>query len=81
VYVLAPLVIFGLFWILWNYAAPNPDPTFRWQSIQILQVVHVLWPPFLIAHLHGKFVKAMQTFVNNLPILLEVANARTPTPT
>jgi hypothetical protein len=45
---LAPLVLVGVAAALWNYVAPNPNPAVRWQALQILQICHVLWPPFLI---------------------------------
>jgi hypothetical protein len=48
VLILMPAVVAGVPWLLWNYVATSDAPGVRWQSLQVLQIVHVLWPPFLI---------------------------------
>ena len=44
---LALLVIAGLYWALQTYALPSPHAAVRGQVLQMLQAIHVLWPPFL----------------------------------
>jgi len=45
VLVVAPLVIAGLSFFLYTYAAPSNKPGIRGQVFQIFQMIHVLWPP------------------------------------
>ena len=59
------------FWLLNAYVADAADPAVRVQAIQMVQVFHFLWPPFLFGVLnrkrHGALRKAFDTFVRNLP--------------
>jgi hypothetical protein len=48
VLLLMPAVIAGVAGALWHYVAASDTPSVRSQSLQIMQIVHVLWPPFLI---------------------------------
>jgi hypothetical protein len=48
VLLLMPAVIAGVPYVLWNYVATSDSPGVRWQAVQVLQIVHVLWPPFMI---------------------------------
>jgi hypothetical protein len=43
-----PLVVAGVPVALWYFAAPDARPPVRWQCLQVLQISHVLWPPFLV---------------------------------
>ena len=56
-------------WLMFHYVLP--DPRLCGQSVQMVQIVHFLWPPFLFAALAGqapKFLRArMETLVHNLP--------------
>lgn len=70
---LEPVVIIGIFLLLWFFAVPNDSPGVRWQVVQVVQVIHVLWPPFLIYFLFIKFRGSVKTVSNNLPILIEVS--------
>lgn len=60
-------------WAMSTYVAPSPDPDVRWQSLQMLQVVHVLWPPFLFGGLYRRGVRGVkaefEALANNLPYL------------
>lgn len=47
VLILMPAVIGGLSVALWHLVAPHPTLAIRAQSVQIVQIVHVLWPPLL----------------------------------
>jgi hypothetical protein len=53
------------------HVVPSPDPSVRIQSVQMVQVVHFLWPPFLFAQLArqpGRMVfKQIEALVHNLP--------------
>ena len=49
----------------------SQDPQVRWQTVQMVQVVHFLWPPFLFGGLyrmhHRVVSRAFETLVHNLP--------------
>lgn len=61
------------FWAMWTYVVVSPSPAVRWQSFQMLQVAHFLWPPFLFGSLcrRGKRDAAarFESLVQNLPFL------------
>jgi hypothetical protein len=65
------------FWAIFTYVISSPDPAIRWQTVQMVQVVHFLWPPFLFAALYrrGKRTLSAQlhAWTNNLPYLGEKA--------
>lgn len=52
------------------YVVDSNDPAVRWQTIQMVQVVHFLWPPFLIGVLYRKprqtIQSSFETFIHNL---------------
>lgn len=39
-------------WVIYEYCLPSADPQTRAQAIQIVQVAHFLWPPFLFGGLY-----------------------------
>ena len=53
------------------FVVQSQNPAVRWQTMQMAQVVHFLWPPFLFGGLdrmHHRIVsRAFDTFVHNLP--------------
>jgi hypothetical protein len=53
------------------YLIPDPNPNARVQVVQVAQMVHFLWPPFLLAHLSRQparmFRARMESLVHNLP--------------
>ncbi len=55
------------------YVIPNPSPAIRQQSIQAIQVCHLLWPPFVFAHRYragqATLVARLETLLGNLPHL------------
>lgn len=51
--------------VIWVFVVNNENPAVRWQVFQTLQVVHVLWPPFLIMHLYRSGQRHARTFVSN----------------
>jgi len=69
--VLGLVALVAGFWLIRTYIIPNQDPAIRGQTFQMLQVVHVLWPPFLFGGLyrgrHTAVRTAFDTLVHNLP--------------
>jgi hypothetical protein len=59
------------FFLVRTYVIDNANPAIRAQSVQMVQVSHFLWPPFLFGALYrrgpGALRGAMDTFVRNLP--------------
>ena len=55
---------------LYIYVAPHPDAPVRQQAIQVCQMVHVLWPPFLVLGLYRRTTRlvtnAVETLITNL---------------
>jgi hypothetical protein len=69
---LAPGTLIGLSWALLTFAAPSEQPGVRGQVFQIVQAIHVLWPPFLLVFIHKRFVAAAEAFMTNMVTLIEV---------
>ena len=59
------------YWLLDAYVVDAPNPGVRAQAIQMVQVCHFLWPPFLLGALYRQRQRALRsifdTFVCNLP--------------
>ena len=66
-----PAVIVGLPVALWVWAAPNAQQDVRRQTLQIVQMVHVLWPPFLVYFVWWQIRKRMQAMASNLLVLAD----------
>jgi hypothetical protein len=69
VVLLMPATIVGVAAALWHFAAPSPAPAARWQAVQVVQMVHVLWPPFLIYGLWSKQRAMALDATSNLLVL------------
>jgi hypothetical protein len=58
-------------WVVYALVVSSPDPGTRWQTFQMLQAVHFLWPPFLFAAVYRRGVRSVRaTFdalIHNLP--------------
>lgn len=57
-------------WAVSTYVASSPDPAVRWQTFQMAQAVHFLWPPFLFGALYRRGTRAAAQFealAHNLP--------------
>jgi hypothetical protein len=39
-------------WLIHEYCLPSPDPALRTQAVQMVQVIHFVWPPFLCGALY-----------------------------
>jgi hypothetical protein len=53
------------------FVIPSPQPAIRAQAVQMIQAVHLVWPPFLFAQLSRQPVKLIrnqfEALINNLP--------------
>lgn len=67
---LPTMVIVGA--VLWLFVVQSNDPTIRWQVFQTFQIVHVLWPPFLIMWFYRIGRRQSRAFVENLIASVEV---------
>jgi hypothetical protein len=58
-------------WAIGTFVVPSPEPDVRWQTLQMVQAVHFLWPPFLCGALYRRARRAVaaqfEALVNNLP--------------
>jgi hypothetical protein len=70
-FVLAPLVLVGVAAVLWNNVAPNPNPAVRWQALQIMQIIHILWPPFLVYFIHKRTLSMVKSAITRLQLMIE----------
>lgn len=52
--------------VIWRFVLQSPDPATRWQVFQALQIVHALWPPFLIMLFYTLGRRQSKVFVENL---------------
>jgi len=71
VLILMPVVIGGAAVAMWHFVAPSERPAIRWQSLQILQISHVLWPPFLIYALWNRPRSQVASAVSNLLVFAQ----------
>jgi len=59
------------FFAVTTWVVPNPNPAIRGQSLQMLQVAHFLWPPFVFGALYRMRRRTVQArfevLVHNLP--------------
>lgn len=63
--------------IIWVFVVNNPQAAIRWQVFQTLQVLHVLWPPFLVTSFLGSGQRHARTFVSNLLRTVELLSEST----
>lgn len=57
--------------IMFTYILPSPNPNVRGQAFQMVQVVHFLWPPFLLGSLSrqpARFVRGSKHWCITCPI-------------
>ena len=52
--------------VVWFFVIQSDQPSIRWQVFQTLQIVHVLWPPFLIMWAYSRGQRQSKIFVENL---------------
>ncbi len=58
--------------VVWFVAVQNPNPATRWQVFQLLQLTHVLWPPFLVMYVYRVGRTHARTYVSNVLATLDV---------
>jgi hypothetical protein len=58
-------------WAVYTYLASAAEPALRWQTFQMFQVCHFLWPPFLCGALYRAGTRSLtvmfDTLAQNLP--------------
>jgi hypothetical protein len=58
-------------WAIYTYVVSSPDPAVRWQTLQMLQVSHFLWPSFLVGGLYRRgrreVAARFEALAHNLP--------------
>jgi hypothetical protein len=58
-------------WAVFTYVASSPEPAVRWQTVQMVHVVHFLWPPFLFGALYRRGMQGVaaqfEALAHNLP--------------
>jgi hypothetical protein len=56
---------------MFAYVVPSPNPGVRGQAVQMVQVCHLLWPPFLFTALSRQPARMIQArvsaMIHNLP--------------
>jgi hypothetical protein len=58
-------------WAVYTYLASAAEPALRWQTLQMFQVCHLLWPPFLCGALYRTGTRSLtamfDALAKNLP--------------
>jgi hypothetical protein len=71
--ILGLIVLLVGFPLMLLWVAPHPNPAVHWQSVQMLHVLHFLWPPFLFAAIYRRVQNHVRhtfdSLVHNLPYL------------
>ncbi len=57
--------------VIWFFVVRSENPVVRWQVLQTLQILHVLWPPFLVLWFYTLGRRQSKAFVENLLSSLE----------
>jgi hypothetical protein len=73
VLIIMPVAVGGICVVLWNFVAPSPTAAIRWQSVQVLQISHFLWPQFLIYFLWKSFHNRAANVVSNILVYAQAA--------
>ncbi len=64
---LPTLVGVGAF--IWFQVVPAPQPAIRWQVLQTLQILHALWPPYLVMSFYS--TRESKAFIESLIVAVE----------
>jgi hypothetical protein len=72
VLILIPIYVGGLCVALWNFVAASPSSDVRLQSVQVIQIIHALWPQFLIYGLWKSLHNRTGNVVSNLLVYAQV---------
>ena len=65
-FVYGGIFLVGVPAIIWFVVLPSEDSAVRWQVVQICQMVHGVWPPFLIGWLWSRSVRSISTSLETL---------------
>jgi hypothetical protein len=65
VHLLGALVLAVALVAIQQWVLPHPSPAVRWQAVQVVQTVHFLWPPFLLAGLALSRSHTVRRFAND----------------
>jgi hypothetical protein len=57
---------------VWLFVIPSPMPGMRWQVLQTFQIVHGLWPPFLIMWLYSIGRRQSKILIENVIASTEI---------
>ncbi|MBL8723937.1 MAG: hypothetical protein JNK49_07820 [Planctomycetes bacterium] len=68
---LGAVLIGVLYWLLDRHVVTSGQPGIRWQVVQMVQAIHLLWPPFLFVGLarsmRRRVVEEVRRVVQNSP--------------
>ena len=65
-FVYGGIFVFGTPILIWHLVVQSDDPKLRWQVLQTLQMVHGVWPPFLIGSVTGRLKGATAAYFDTL---------------
>jgi hypothetical protein len=65
------LLVVGM--LVWKLVVTSDDRHLHWQVLQTLQIVHAIWPPFLVIAIYAMGRKQSKTYFSNLLSALELA--------
>lgn len=67
----ALVAIVGVAIVMEKWVIPSAEPGIRWQAVQTCQLVHLLWPPFMLSALYRRGresnLSRLETLLVNLP--------------
>ncbi|NCF10526.1 MAG: hypothetical protein GWP66_07585 [Gammaproteobacteria bacterium] len=70
VLVVQPAIILGIGGALWHWSASDPTDEGRRMAWQVVQVAHVLWPPFLVHAIHHHLRRQARGVIDQLVLEL-----------
>ncbi len=70
--IVEPMAIVGLGVFLWVAVAEHPQARIRGQSLQMMQIMHVLWPPFLFWGLQKTMTRGLRQRMQRFLTMVEL---------
>ena len=67
-------IVVGVPVLIWLYVVNTDDETVRWQVLQTAQMIHGVWPPFLLGFLAGRIRKMVVARFDTMLANLEHAS-------
>jgi len=71
-FALAPLALLGIPELLRRFVVASPIPGVQWQAVQIVQIVHILWPPFVMYAMHTQIRAFIISLVDHMALMLDI---------